>query len=101
MAPTAVAQRISAVTTEMLRGLMPSLPHLLPPDISIEQFRAALWLELTGRPSLQHCSPQSLRECAVKAATYGLLPGRDCHFLPFNTRGKGEGKHATFVPNYF
>lgn len=86
--------------TEMLRGLMPSVPHLLPTDISTEQFRAALWLELTSKPALRDCQVASIKECAVKAATYGLLPGRDCHFLPFNNK-KAGGKTATFVPNYF
>jgi recombination protein RecT len=94
---------LPALMTTMIRGLMPSIPALLPGDISTEQFRAALYLELTGRESLRDCSQESLRECVVKAATYGLLPGRDCHFLPFrNRRSKGAtGKDATFVPNYF
>src|SRR6266851_4862236 len=103
MAEKAVQPRkplLPDTTTAMLRGLMPSLPALLPTDITTEQFRAALWLELTGRAQLRDCTIQSIRECAIKAATYGLLPGRDCHFLPFNDRQKG-GKSATYVPNYF
>lgn len=103
MAEKAVQTRkllLPDTTTAMLRGLMPSLPALLPADITTEQFRAALWLELTGRAQLKDCTLQSIRECAIKAATYGLLPGRDCHFLPFNDRKKG-GKVATYVPNYF
>jgi recombination protein RecT len=82
---------------ESLQALTPRFPDLLPQDITTEQFRAALWLELTGRPTLSECTPASLRECAVKAATYGLLPGRDVHFLPFRTRGRLT---ATYVPNY-
>jgi recombination protein RecT len=100
---TAVAPRKSPlpeVLEAQLKGLMPQIPVLLPPDIAPEQFRAALWLELSGRPSLLECSPTSLRECTVKAATYGLLPGRDCHFLPFKTKDGGGTKTATYVPNY-
>ncbi len=104
MAEKAAAQKRHAAlpdtTIAMIRTLMPSLPALLPPDISTEQFRAALWLELSGRPALKDCTLQSIRESTIKAATYGMLPGRDCHFLPFNDRQKG-GKVATYVPNYF
>jgi len=83
-----------------LGSLLPKLTSLLPPDIATEQFRAALFLELTGRPDLAECTPESIRECVVKAATYGLLPGRDVHFLPFRNRRKGGKKDATYVPNY-
>jgi recombination protein RecT len=92
--------QLPEVLETQLKALMPHIPLLLPPDIVPEQFRAALWLELSGRPSLLECSPASLRECAVKAATYGLLPGRDCHFLPFKTKDGGGTKTATYVPNY-
>ena len=90
--------RLPGHITTALRDLRPTLGPLLPQDITEEQFRAALYLELSGRPSLHDCTPESLRACAVKAATYGLLPGRDCHFLPFRNRGR---KEATYVPNYF
>lgn len=83
--------------SDQLKSLLPSAAPLLPADITVEQFRAALWLELSGRTGLYACSADSLRSCVVKAATYGLLPGRDAHFLPFTVRGV---KHATFVPNY-
>jgi recombination protein RecT len=36
----------------------------------------------------------------IKSASYGLLPGRDCHFLPFSQKGASQ-KQATYVPNYF
>jgi len=85
-------------TTGMLEVLMRSLPALLPTDINATQFRAALWLELTRLPGLAQCGINSIKECAIKAATYGLLPGRDCHFLPFTIKGQ---KQATFVENYF
>src|SRR5207244_3844258 len=73
----------------VMQGLMPHVPALLPPDLTTEQFRAALWLELSGRPQLHDCTPASLRECVVKAAMAGLLPGRDCHLLPFGNRRQG------------
>jgi recombination protein RecT len=86
---------------QTLQSIMPHLPTLLPPDISLAQFRAALYLELSGRPALAECTTQSLRDAVIKAATYGLLPGRDCHFLPFSNRQRGGKKDATYVPNYF
>lgn len=102
---THVAQRkqdmLPVAVTDMVKVVLPDLKNLLPPDITLEQFRAAVWLELTGRWGLQECRPQSLRECIVKAATYGLMPGRDCHFLPFKSKRAGGQKDATFVPNYF
>ncbi len=86
---------------QTMQGLMPAIPDLLPPDISTEQFRAALYLELSGRRELADCTQDSLRDCVIKAAMHGLLPGRDCHLLPFRTRGAGGRKTATYVPNYF
>lgn len=91
---------IPATMAASLRTLVPSLSSLLPADMPLPQFRAALWLELTGRPDLVECTPESIRDCVVKAATYGLLPGRDVHFLPFRNKRKGGKKDATYVPNY-
>ena len=90
--------RLPAHISLALRDLRPTLGPLLPPDVTEEQFRAALYLEITGCPALHDCTPDSLRTCAIRAATHGMLPGRDCHFLPFRTKGR---KEATYVPNYF
>src|SRR5215471_13415358 len=92
---------LPAPMVETLQGLMPHVPALLPPDITSEQFRAALYLELKGRPALEECTQESLRDCVIKAATFGLLPGRDVHFLPFANKRRGNKKEATYVPNYF
>lgn len=86
---------------QTMQGLMPHVPALLPPDISQEQFRAALYLELSGRRDLAECTQESLRDCMIKAAMHGLLPGRDCHILPFRNKGQGGRRTATYVPNYF
>lgn len=95
------SQMLPEPMSRMLQGLMPDIRTLLPADIPFEQFRAALWLELTGRPALKDCSVESIREGAVKCATYGLLPGRDAHLLPFRNKRKGGRSEATYVPNYF
>jgi recombination protein RecT len=84
-----------------LQGLMPHVPALLPPDISTEQFRAALYLELSGRAKLADCVQESLRDSVIYAASYGLLPGRDVHFLPFKSKRYGNREASTPVPNYF
>src|SRR3990167_9019749 len=94
------ADMLPAPMIALVQGLVPDCHALLPPDIPIEQFRAALWLELTGRPVLSTCYTDSLRECIVKAATYGMLPGRGCPILPFSEKNRKE-KKATFVSNYF
>lgn len=91
---------MAPVLAQTMAGLMPQIPDLLPPDISVEQFRSALFLELSGRPSLATCTQQSLRDSVIKAAMYGMLPGRDVHILPFKSQ-KGGGTQATYVPNYF
>jgi recombination protein RecT len=112
MAPAATAQKSSqAVTTkdqatavatksalpsrleQTLKALTPQIAQLLPPDIQLEQFRAALWVHLQEIKGLMDCHPTSLRKCVVQAANNGLLPGRDCNFLPF------KGK-AVFCPHY-
>ena len=91
---------LAPVLVQTMAGLMPQIPDLLPPDISVEQFRSAMFLELSGRPTLANCTAQSLRDSVIKAAMYGLLPGRDAHILPFKNR-KGGTTQATFVANYF
>jgi recombination protein RecT len=93
--------KLPAAMVQTMQGLMPHVPALLPPDISTEQFRAALYLELSGRRDLADCTQDSLRECVIKAAMHGLLPGRDCHILPFRNKGQGGRRTATYIPNYF
>lgn len=79
---------------DAIREQLPAINTLLPPDISMNQFRAATWLALQEEPKvLSECSVDSTKQAIVRAATYGLLPARDCHFLPFK-------KRTTFVPNY-
>lgn len=103
MAETKAVQRkadmLPAPIVSLVQALVPDCNALLPPDITTEQFRAALWLELTGCPELNDCYPDSLRTCIVEAAQDGMLPGRDCHFLPFRQKDK-QGKRATKVDNY-
>jgi recombination protein RecT len=100
--PAAVQKKseLPALVKHQLKSMMEHLGVLLPPDITLEQFRAALWLELSGRPALFDCTHESLRDCTLRAASHGLLPGRDCHFLPFRNKRKGGARDATFVPNY-
>lgn len=101
MATTAViprSQMLPVHVTEMIKQLVPDIRDLLPKDIEYDQFRAALWLELTGNKQLKDCTVDSLRAGAIKCATYGLLPGKFAHLLPFRNKGRLE---ATFVPNYF
>lgn len=81
--------------------ILPQLPDLLPIDITSEQFQTATYLELTRQYGIVDCSVKSVEDCIVKAATYGMMPGRDCHFLPFRDKRKGNQRQATFVPNYF
>ena len=100
---TAVQRRttLPPAMVQTMQGLMPHVPALLPADITQEQFRAALYLELSGRHDLAECTQESLRDCVIKAAMHGLLPGRDCHILPFRNKGQGGKRTATYVPNYF
>lgn len=100
MATTALspaASRLPAPLLQELRGIMNTVPALLPPDIPFEQFRAGLWLELQQHPRMDECTPASLVAAVVKAANAGLVPGRDCHLLPFRNKGRYE---VTHVPNY-
>ena len=103
MATTQVTVRkadiLPAPMLTLLQSLVPDCNALLPADITTEQFRAALWLELTGRPSLRECAIDTIRTAIVQAATDGMLPGRDCHILPFRQKG-ASGRRATKVDNY-
>jgi recombination protein RecT len=98
---TALSKKVPHPLARQMENLLPKVEDLLPADIRFEQFRAALYLELSGRPELADCTPESLRDCVIKAATYGLMPGRDCHLLPFANKRSGGKKTATYVPNYF
>lgn len=103
MATTAVQPVKSsplAPITDALSVQMPHIAKLLPADIALEQFRAATWMEMRQQRGLAECSPESVIAAVLKAATYGMLPGRDCHFLVFANSRKGGKKEATFVPNY-
>ena len=66
------ADMLPAPIITLMQSLVPDCATLLPADITPEQFRAALWLELTGRPDLHDCTGQSLRECVWVVARQGL-----------------------------
>jgi len=83
--------------TEVIASNMPSMGQLLPADISIDDFRAATWLYLKGHPALGDCTTDSIMDSLVQAATYGMLPGRDCDLLPFKKKGVSQ---ATYVERY-
>ena len=94
-------QTFLAATAQDFSPLMPKLGLLLPPDMPLETFKGAVMLYLSqNQDDLRECSAQSLRECVLTSGMRGLLPGRDCHWLPFSDKRKGPGKHATFVPTY-
>ena len=91
--PVPLQQRITQVLN--------TVETLLPADIGLDQFKAAVWLQYTQTPALMtECSIESNATCLIKAATYGLLPTRDVHFLPFRAKRGGGKKDATWVPNY-
>lgn len=99
----AVTKRESVLPAQVqtgLQNLMPNLRAILPKDVEADQFRAALWLHLNTMRGLLDCQADSILACTIKAATFGLLPERDCHFLPFSSQRGGSGRMATFVPNY-
>lgn len=103
MATTAVVQKtqsfLPAPILNQIQAVMPNIPALLPVDISLEQFRAAAWLELRQVRGLTECSGESVAAALVKAAQDGLLPGRDCHIIPFKNARNGR-KEATMVTKY-
>lgn len=98
---SATVPALPALLTAELSTILPQIDSLLPADIAVAQFRAALWLTLTRGWGLEDCEPKSVVDCVIKSATYGMLPGRDCHFLPFRDKRRGNKRQATFVPNYF
>ena len=95
------ADLIPAPVAALLKSLMPDVYKLLPPDIAPEQFRAACWLELTGSRDLTEVVTESIRDTIIYAANYGLMPGRDCHFLAFKQKKYGGRKGYQCVANYF
>lgn len=101
MATTAIQPRnatvLPAPILHEITAIMGNVPALLPPDIPFEQFRAGLWLEFQQQEHMGECAPPSIVASVIKAANAGLLPGRDCHVIPFKNHGRYE---ATLVANY-
>lgn len=88
---------IPAAVSEQLQSVMPSIGRLLPSDITLDQFRAAMMIHLYQTKGLIGCTPESIASATIKAATDGLLPGRDCHFTPRKVKGV---ETAIYVPDY-
>jgi phage RecT family recombinase len=104
MAETAVSRKsalLPAPVVSTMRDLMPDVYKLLPPDITSEQFRAACWLELTGNKDVPECVVESIRDVIIYAANYGLMPGRDCHFISYKQKKYRGAKGLQCIPNYF
>ena len=97
MTDTAIAKttrgQLPAQVTESLAQAMPNAYKLLPGDVAIERFRAAVYLHLQQSPKVLECDPATLLDCCIRAASDGLLPGLECYFLPF------KGK-ASYVRHY-
>lgn len=72
---------------------------LLPKDITPARFAAGWWLQFSLTPDLATCTPASLARAAIRAATLGLEPGRDCCILAFRSRKK-NCMEATLVEEY-
>jgi phage RecT family recombinase len=104
MSETAVSRKsalLPAPVVSTMRDLMPDVYKLLPPDITSEQFRAACWLELTGNKDVPECVVDSIRDVIIYAANYGLMPGRDCHFISYKQKKYRGAKGLQCIPNYF
>ena len=91
--------KLSTQLQNELRATLPSLSQLLPLDITTDQFRSALWIHFNAVDKLANCTPKSIMSGVIDAATYGMLPGRDCYLLPFRNRKKNTYE-AAFVPDY-
>lgn len=101
---TAVSTTVPAMPPALkaeIQTMLPTIGRLLPVDMPMEKFRAATWLHFRQMPVLlTDCWPDTVLECLVKSATYGLMPWRDCHFVPFKNKKRPGKKVATFVANY-
>lgn len=90
---------VPAAVAHELRSIMYSLETLLPPDITLSQFRAGLFTQFVTIRNLTECTPHSIVSACIKAATDGMLPGRDCSLVPFYDR-KSKNHVATYIPEY-
>lgn len=103
--PTAVvpskSDQLAPGLRPLMQSIMPDVYKLLPPDITHDQFRAGCWLELTGDPTVATWVVDAVREAIIYAASYGLLPGRDCHFIPYKQKKYGNKVGPQCVTNYF
>ena len=84
---------------DTLRAIMGSIERILPPHIGLDEFRGALMLHLQTGKKLASCTPESIVDCVLKAASSGWLPKRDCAFVAF-WDGKKKVNVATCIPGY-
>ena len=91
-----MSEQTQAVTTRSIPGDlaqtlsndMPRIAELLPPDISVDQFRAALFLQLSDMPKVANATPMSVGKAVVKMAINGFLPGRDAALVVFKNEAQ-------------
>ena len=89
--PTAVQMhtpQVPSAITSHIANYMPEVKTLIPPDIGIEAFRAALWAHLKEIPKLAEATPESIAKSVVKMALHGYLPGRDAYILVFGRKAE-------------
>ena len=98
--PTQAVQRhIPRGIAVTLGNDMPRIAELLPSDVSVDQFKAALFLQLSTTPKIHEASPESVASAVIKMALHGFLPGRDAALVVFYN--KKAGRHtAEMIAEY-
>lgn len=103
MAKESLAKRVarhemSSGVRSALREFAAQTFELLPPDIPVAQFRAAVALEVEREKRIANADPLSVAQAMFDSATHGLLPGRDCVFVTFSSQS-GAPK-VQMIPKY-
>jgi len=76
---------------QQMEGRRDELNRMLPAHIPVERFLRVADTAVQGNPDLLKCSPRSLFNAAMKAATDGLLPdGREGAIVSYRTK---QGDH--------
>jgi len=94
-----IPQTVPEKLSQQFLSTTPQIVHMLPRDVSLDQFQAGLWMEFTTTPKLQECTPMSFIKATLKAAMAGHVPGRDCFMLPFKNK-KTSQYEVTMVEYY-
>lgn len=90
----AMIRKNAIATVQQIEAMLPKFRMILPPHVEPERFARVCISAITQNPDLLKCTPKSILESCLVAASLGLEPNKQLgegYFLPFwNSRIKAN-----------